>query len=275
MEEVQEGSDVPQPSSPGHADQGTEPSSPPSLKNGDCDSPKTPSQPNGTIEAVKKEVTEETEEIIEPGPPLNDKTNGDSSPQPSKRKAENEEGPLKKARSDVQQSYAIRDKILDECLEAAGCATAEQMQNFMDQTVSEIKMLNELAREKEREWNNIIHLKKLKEELVLRIQRQKQVMVLHKEKIDLNNHDLLGESQAKLLEERLRGNHEGGNHGYKSNTFNSGLLISSASSRGLRISNASDRPQSGNKERINLPRAFANAGKFHESITLVIITAWT
>lgn len=263
MEDVREGSDVPgaQPSSPGHADEGGQPSganSPSvSLKNGDIDSPP---DSNGT-EAVKEEVVaDDTEKLKQEKSDFEftEKTNGEA--QPSKRKSSDvDDAPVKKIRSEIQQSFVIRDKILEDYLDAAGCSTVEQMQIFMEQTVSEIKMLNELAREKEREWNNIIHLKKLKEELVLRIQRQKQVMVLNNEKIDFSNHELVGESQAKLLEERLRSGSETNNHGYKNNSLNSGIM--SLQNVGLRISNTGRLERLQNKERLNVSRAFSNAGK--------------
>lgn len=50
-----------------------------------------------------------------------------------------------------------------------------------------------MAKDKEREWNNIIHLKKMKEELLLRMQRRKQVMLLNGDKSE-NGDILFGES---------------------------------------------------------------------------------
>ncbi|XP_018325955.1 uncharacterized protein LOC108737536 isoform X4 [Agrilus planipennis] len=95
----------------------------------------------------------------------------------NKRKKEDDESTVKKLKSEVQQSYSIRNKIFNELIESPACKTIDQIQSRIERIVLEIRTLNDIAIEKEREWNSIIHLRKLKEELLLRMQRRKQVML--------------------------------------------------------------------------------------------------
>lgn len=59
----------------------------------------------------------------------------------------------------------------------------DNMQHNMDQLASEIEELNEAARVKELEWNNILYLKKMKEDMLLRLNRKKTVMEIMTTKI--------------------------------------------------------------------------------------------
>lgn len=52
----------------------------------------------------------------------------------------------------------------------------EHLQSNIDQLHSEIESLAEAARTKEYEWNNILYLKKMKEDILMRLTRQKTVL---------------------------------------------------------------------------------------------------
>ena len=54
--------------------------------------------------------------------------------------------------------------------------TAEQLASKADQLRAEVQELDELARAKETEWNEILSMRKLKEEAYLRIERRRQVV---------------------------------------------------------------------------------------------------
>ncbi|XP_044736538.1 1-phosphatidylinositol 3-phosphate 5-kinase-like isoform X2 [Chrysoperla carnea] len=58
------------------------------------------------------------------------------------------------------------------------CDTLDEIDSFESKLMSDIEYLDQLARVKEREWNSIIHAKKIKEEQMLRLQRKKQVALL-------------------------------------------------------------------------------------------------
>ncbi|KAK5639914.1 hypothetical protein RI129_010725 [Pyrocoelia pectoralis] len=176
MEDVREGSDVPsaQPSSPGHAEQrptidetneivihennhetedgeslqinGTESKSNDDLKLED--------KPESLPPQVKEEVNSLPEDAAS-----NDSEN-------SKRKFENDESCSKRLRTLIEQNFVIRDKILNEYTDntTTSSSTLQQIQNQMDQILSEIRVLNE--------------------ELLLRVQRRKQIMTLTNDKIE-------------------------------------------------------------------------------------------
>lgn len=59
-----------------------------------------------------------------------------------------------------------------------GCekVTAEELAARADQLRAEVQALDELARAKEMEWNEILSMRKLKEEAYLRVERRRQVM---------------------------------------------------------------------------------------------------
>lgn len=275
IEDVREGSDVPgaQPSSPGHAEQrpDVEGQSENSESCADTEDKlkhtKDTSEANGTDETktdlleVNSLETKNTNNLtsqendnennsgetsvekesaleIETNSVNEDAGSNDSmveENQYSKRKSDTEESPAKRMRSELEQNYILRDKILNEYIDSAGCTSPQQIQIHMDHILAEIRTLNELAREKEREWNNIIHLKKIKEELLLRIQRRKQILMLNNEKIDWNEQDASPEPQSDILEERLRQTDNRSKQSllkHNINTNNSGLVIFSTTSQG-------------------------------------------
>uniref|UniRef100_A0A6P7H859 Uncharacterized protein LOC114345506 n=1 Tax=Diabrotica virgifera virgifera TaxID=50390 RepID=A0A6P7H859_DIAVI len=188
MESVVEGCNV-QPSSPGHAEERDqevinkndssldEPDKkPPSDNENESQQIKEDFQDKNKLETVSNGVKDEPDssEIQDDNYSNNSSPNAEN----NKRKSETEEYPVKRLRAEIQDNFQSRDKILND-------------------------FLNEFAKEKEREWNNIIHLKKLKEELLLRMQRKKQVLIIN-EKTDYS--EMLSESQNGSIEETIRNN---------------------------------------------------------------------
>lgn len=228
MEDVREGCDI-QPSSPGHAEQ--EPKNEDIQKspkeNGEsdmCSSDDKIDLSETSTSIVKLEensgdskdgdnsISEENlkkEPTIENGSNnINEDTlSNDSGSQKStstKRKLEGDESLIiKKLRSEIQENYILRDKILSEYMNLGDCSTLEQIHTYTEQVLAEIKTLNDLAKEKEREWNNIIHLKKLKEELLLRIHRRKQILTLNNDKNETEMADSQGDSSGTILKSSL------------------------------------------------------------------------
>lgn len=190
MEDVTEGCSL-QPNSPGHAEErleeagkieenGFETTTPNTIEENDKETPK-----EDKIDDLKPEVELELiDENIETNHHPDESNSSTSGEENHKRKSEDTESPNKRLRTDLQESFFARDKILNEFIEMADCNSVEQLHTQSEQILAEIRTLNELAREKEREWNNIIHLKKMKEELLLRMQRRKQVMILNGDKVD-------------------------------------------------------------------------------------------
>lgn len=66
--------------------------------------------------------------------------------------------------------------MITDYIQTATKNSVDEIQRHTEQLLSEIQTLRELAQKKEHEWNNILHLKKVKEEILLRLLRRKQVL---------------------------------------------------------------------------------------------------
>lgn len=209
MEDVREGCNI-QPSSPGHADQrsiDTKVNTEVKEENTSDETIETTSDRAQTNEEIKGDNEPIESEMIEPKEEnIEENYSNASSPstENNKRKLDTDELPVKRLRSEIHENFNSRDKILNEFIEMADCNNLEQIHTFSEQLLAEVRTLNELAKEKEREWNNIIHLKKLKEELLLRMQRKRQLLILN-EKSDYL--ECLGESQIENFEDRTKNCH--------------------------------------------------------------------
>ncbi|KRT80313.1 hypothetical protein AMK59_8213 [Oryctes borbonicus] len=204
MEDVHEGCNA-QPSSPGHAEQrqdilemcnegdlctkeDLQPENENELKVTEIKSEN--SDENKII--VKIETTESSSPVCEALPNAeteanhvnDDSISSDSTGENNvlKRKLDSDastESPPKRLHTQIQKSFQGRDDILCKYMESIGCNTLEQIQSNTEQIMTEIRKLNEDAKQKEKEWNNILYLKKMKEELLIRLQRQKQLILLN------------------------------------------------------------------------------------------------
>lgn len=67
---------------------------------------------------------------------------------------------------------------------SSGSSSLEAVQRHIAQLRSDLVILDELAAVKEAEWNNILHLKRCKEEIVLRLLRRQTVMQIMSTKFD-------------------------------------------------------------------------------------------
>lgn len=76
----------------------------------------------------------------------------------------------------------------------------DNLQRDMDQLTNEIEALDEAARTKEIEWNNILYLKKMKEDMLLRLNRKKTVMEIMTNKSIDNPESLFLDSSIDLNE---------------------------------------------------------------------------
>ncbi|XP_037294597.1 uncharacterized protein LOC115445247 isoform X2 [Manduca sexta] len=128
------------------------------------------------------------EEKIEPPveskrkpPPMNGDISKDE--QGIKRRCSEEvetESPLKRLCQEVEKTFPQHDTMINDYIQTATKNNIDEIQRHMEQLLSEIQTLRELAQKKEHEWNNILHLKKVKEEILLRLLRRKQVLSFEK-----------------------------------------------------------------------------------------------
>lgn len=85
--------------------------------------------------------------------------------------------PSKRLRRELEDSYGQHNKILREYIETSSHnSSLEEVQKHIDAIDAELKTLEDMLRAKEDEWNNMIHLKKVKEEIRLRLYRKKNIL---------------------------------------------------------------------------------------------------
>lgn len=80
----------------------------------------------------------------------------------------------------MEKTFPQHDTMINDYIHTATKNNVDEIQRHTEQLLSEIQTLRELAQKKEHEWNNILHLKKVKEEILLRLLRRKQVLSFEK-----------------------------------------------------------------------------------------------
>lgn len=198
MEDVGEGC-MAQPSSPGHAelhpDNGTtDQNGIPTEENQTEEIPPKPEQP----EDIPVDEENERKDSVSVEDNTTDTEHTDSTD--NKRKLDVEKTPAKRFKLDINESFQHRNKMFGEYMDNTDCDDLDQLQNQTEQLQNEIRTLGELAREKEMEWNSIIHLKKFKEELLMRLDRKKQVSLMNgiKNDSDDNQDESLKTGQCQV-----------------------------------------------------------------------------
>ncbi|XP_053609709.1 titin-like isoform X2 [Plodia interpunctella] len=117
-----------------------------------------------------------------PPPPINGDVQSKED-QSSKRRASEDietDSPLKRLCQEVEKTFPQHDTMINDYIQTATKNNIDEIQRHTEQLLSEIQTLRELAQKKEHEWNNILHLKKVKEEILLRLLRRKQVLSFEK-----------------------------------------------------------------------------------------------
>uniref|UniRef100_A0A182Q988 MYND-type domain-containing protein n=1 Tax=Anopheles farauti TaxID=69004 RepID=A0A182Q988_9DIPT len=84
--------------------------------------------------------------------------------------------PAKKLKLEVEANYHAHDRVVNEYIETTQNTSVDEIQTHTDALVKEIQTLNDMIRDTELQWNNLIHLKKVKEEILLRLNRRKHVI---------------------------------------------------------------------------------------------------
>lgn len=121
------------------------------------------------------------------------------------------------ARTEVEANFPRHDKIIRRMIDSSASAKSndpDALQRDIEQLNQEIDALAEAARTKEIEWNNILYLKKMKEETLSRLNRRKTILeIMQTKSIDnpesiflSNNFDSINEMNATELKKQTSGN---------------------------------------------------------------------
>lgn len=103
----------------------------------------------------------------------------------STKSSDSDEATFKRGRTDERESN------ISAFVEQSSSGGLDELQRVVDALQQEIHGYSALARTKELEWNEIIRMKKLKEEMFLRLVRRKQVGFFFTYREILSNHFLV------------------------------------------------------------------------------------
>lgn len=88
---------------------------------------------------------------------------------------------------DLESNLSEYNKLIEGFMNETISADPENIQSDIDHLNQEIETLMETARLKEIEWNNILLLKKMKEDMLIRLMRKKTVMDIMSNKINIDS----------------------------------------------------------------------------------------
>lgn len=95
-----------------------------------------------------------------------------------------EEGlPAKKLKAELDTIFPKHNQVLTDYINKTSNETVDNIQCHINQLLVEINTLNDMIKTNENEWNNMIYLKKMKEEICIRLTRKKQTIQLESKKI--------------------------------------------------------------------------------------------
>lgn len=118
-------------------------------------------------------------------------------------------------RTELESNLVEYDKLLHGLInETTKSNDPDNIQNDIDQLNQDIEALTEAARIKELEWNNILYLKKMKEDMMLRIMRKKTVMDIMSNKIndDIDGYNSLESNESHDNDGAQQNNVNANNH---------------------------------------------------------------
>jgi hypothetical protein len=171
-------------------------------KQADTSTPKSTTSAPHAEESKENEITSSQNVVEKPAsvaeaPKVEDVEGGEKSPPPlpprtrkrhlsvDSEPAEEHLVPSKKLKAELDANFSAHDRLLREYIQHStnNSTHLDDIQTHAAQLAQEIQQLNELVRIKEMEWNNMVHLKKVKEEILLRLNRKISVMELMTTKV--------------------------------------------------------------------------------------------
>ena len=160
----------------------------------------------------------------------------------------------KKLCLELEKSFGKHDKVLQDYIESTSTNDIDEIQRNVAELNVEILQLNELSRAKELEWNNILHLKKVKEEILLRLLRKKSIMEIMSTKVGevAGDYSITLDQQPPLSKKITT--KEMGNTALHVIGSNMVPLVSSTPAQSILQSRANMKPADLAKEKVNTAR---------------------
>lgn len=124
---------------------------------------------------------------------------------------EEEEGlPVKKLKAELETIFPKHNQVLNDYISKTSNETVDNIQCHINQLLVDIQTLNDMIKTNENEWNNMIYVKKMKEEICIRLTRKKQKIQLESKKIgdisdlfnDLTSNETLMPKNDEIINQR-------------------------------------------------------------------------
>lgn len=108
--------------------------------------------------------------------------------------------PTKRLKTELEQSFIGHNKRVQEYIDKTSNNSIDEINKHVEGLLSEVQELHAMAIAKEQEWNNILYLKNVKEEIVYRLTRRKAVMEISSTKVGEVEDYTTSEQQQSLSE---------------------------------------------------------------------------
>ncbi|KAG4068998.1 hypothetical protein HA402_008309 [Bradysia odoriphaga] len=91
--------------------------------------------------------------------------------------------PTKRLKTELEQNFIGHNKRVQDYIDKTSNNSIDEINNHVVGLLAEVQELHAMAAAKEQEWNNILYLKSVKEEIICRLTRRKSVMEISSSKV--------------------------------------------------------------------------------------------
>ncbi|XP_037032451.1 MATH and LRR domain-containing protein PFE0570w-like isoform X2 [Bradysia coprophila] len=91
--------------------------------------------------------------------------------------------PTKRLKTELEQTFIGHNKRVQDYIDKTSNNSIDEINNHVAGLLAEVQELHAMAAAKEQEWNNILYLKSVKEEIICRLTRRKSVMEISSSKV--------------------------------------------------------------------------------------------
>lgn len=91
--------------------------------------------------------------------------------------------PTKRLKTELEQTFIGHNKRVQDYIDKTSNNNVDEINNHVVSLLAEVQELHAMAAAKEQEWNNILYLKSVKEEIICRLTRRKSVMEISSSKV--------------------------------------------------------------------------------------------
>lgn len=127
--------------------------------------------------------------------------------------------PTKRLKTELEQTFVGHNKRVQEYIDKTSNNSIDEINNHVHSLLAEVQELHSMAAAKEQEWNNILYLKNVKEEIICRLTRRKNVMEISSSKLgEVEDYTIL-EQQPSISQKITKENRNSANIGHNQGAY--------------------------------------------------------